>query len=181
MKEINQLTPSYAGITYARLEKEGLQWPCPNTDHPGTKYLHKDRFSRGLGLFHAIDYIPPAEVPDAKYPFVMTTGRVLYQYHTGTMSRLSKGITERCPESLVEINPADAKKLGIEDGQFAKVTSRRGVVQAKSKVTERVPKGTIFMNFHFREVAVNLLTNPALDPICKIPEYKVCAVNVEAA
>jgi formate dehydrogenase major subunit len=181
MKEINQLTPSYAGITYARLEKEGLQWPCPNTDHPGTRYLHKDRFSRGLGLFHAIDYIPPAEVPDAQFPFVMTTGRVLYQYHTGTMSRLSKGITERCPESLVEINPADAKKLKIKDGQMVKVTSRRGSVQAKSKITERSAKGIIFMNFHFREVAVNLLTNPALDPICKIPEYKVCAVKVEAA
>jgi formate dehydrogenase alpha subunit len=181
MKEINGLTPSYAGITYERLEKEGIQWPCPNADHPGTKYLHKDRFTRGLGLFHALDYIPPAEVPDAAYPFVMTTGRVLYQYHTGTMSRLSKGITERCPESLVEIHPNDAKELGIQEGQFAKVTSRRGVVQAKAKVTERVPKGTIFMNFHFKEAAVNLLTNPALDPICKIPEYKVCAVNVEAA
>jgi formate dehydrogenase major subunit len=181
MKEINRLTPSYAGITYERLEKEGIQWPCPNADHPGTKYLHKDRFTRGLGLFHALDYIPPAEVPDAAYPFVMTTGRVLYQYHTGTMSRLSKGITERCPESLVEIHPNDAKKLGIQEGQFAKVTSRRGVVQAKAKVTERVPKGTIFMNFHFKEASVNLLTNPALDPICKIPEYKVCAVKVEAA
>ncbi len=181
MKEINQLTPSYAGITYDRLENEGIQWPCPNADHPGTKYLHKDRFSRGLGLFSAIEYIPPAEVPDKDYPFVMTTGRVLYQYHTGTMSRLSKGITERCPESLVEINPNDAEKLGIKEGQFAKVSSRRGVVRAKSKVTERVPKGTIFMNFHFKEAAVNLLTNPALDPVCKIPEYKVCAVNVEAA
>jgi predicted molibdopterin-dependent oxidoreductase YjgC len=181
MKEINQLTPSYAGITYDRLEKQGIQWPCPNATHPGTKILHIDRFSKGLGLFHAIDYIPPAEVPDKDYPFVMTTGRVLYQYHTGTMSRLSKGITERCPESLVEINPKDAEKLGIKDGQFAKVSSRRGVVQAKSKVTTRVPKGTIFMNFHFRETAVNLLTNPALDPICKIPEYKVCAVKVEAA
>ena len=180
MKEINQLTPSYAGITYERLENEGIQWPCPNTDHPGTKYLHKDRFSRGLGLFHAIDYIPPAEVPDAQFPFVMTTGRVLYQYHTGTMSRLSKGITERCPESLVEINPADAEKLKIKDGQMVKVTSRRGSVQAKSKITERSAKGIIFMNFHFREAAVNLLTNPALDPICKIPEYKVCAVKVEA-
>lgn len=181
MKEINLLTPSYAGITYGRLEKEGIQWPCPNTDHLGTKFLHKDRFSRGLGLFHAIDYIPPAEVPDAQYPFVMTTGRVLYQYHTGTMSRLSKGITQRCPESLVEINPGDAKKLGIKEGQLTKVSSRRGIVQAKAQVTERVPKGTVFMNFHFKEAAVNLLTNPALDPICKIPEYKACAVKVEAA
>lgn len=179
MKEINALTPSYAGITYDRLEKEGLHWPCPNASHPGTKFLHVDRFSRGLGLLSAIEFKPPAEVPDAEYPFVMTTGRVLYQYHTATMTRLSKGIMERCPESLVEIHPTDAKKLGIEDGQFAKVTSRRGAVQAKSTVTERVPAGTIFMNFHFKEAAVNLLTNPALDPIAKIPEYKVCAVKVE--
>jgi formate dehydrogenase alpha subunit len=180
MKEIIQLTPSYAGITYGRLEKEGLQWPCPNTDHPGTKYLHKDRFSRGLGLFTAIEYIPPAELPDKEYPLVMTTGRILYQYHTGTMSRLSKGITQRAPESLVEINPKDAKKLKVKDGQLVKVSSRRGSLQAKSTVTERVPPGVIFMNFHFREAAVNLLTNPALDPIAKIPEYKVCAVKVEA-
>jgi formate dehydrogenase major subunit len=181
MKEIREVTPSYAGITYERLEKVGLQWPCPNENHPGTKFLHVDRFSRGLGLMSAIEFKPPAEVPDKDYPFVMTTGRVLYHYHTATMSRLSKGIMERCPESLVEINPNDAKKLGIKEGQFAKVSSRRGVVQAKSTVTDRVPEGTIFMNFHFREAAVNLLTNPALDPICKIPEYKVCAVNVVAA
>jgi formate dehydrogenase major subunit len=181
MKEINALTPSYAGITYNRIEKVGIQWPCPNTTHPGTKFLHQDRFSRGLGLLSAIEYIPPAEVPDAEYPFVMTTGRVLYHYHTATMSRLSKGIMERCPESLVEINPKDAEKLGVSAGQFVKVSSRRGVVQAKSEVTTRVSEGTIFMNFHFKEAAVNLLTNPALDPIAKIPEYKVCAVKVEAA
>ena len=181
MKEINALTPSYAGITYDRLEKGGIQWPCPNATHPGTKFLHMDRFSRGLGLLSAIEYKPPAEVPDAEYPFVMTTGRVLYQYHTGTMSRLSQGIMERCPESLVEINPKDADKLGLTEGQFVKVSSRRGAVQAKSEVTTRVPEGTIFMNFHFREAAVNLLTNPALDPIAKIPEYKVCAVKVAAA
>jgi formate dehydrogenase major subunit len=181
MKEINALTPSYAGITYDRIEKIGIQWPCPNSTHPGTKFLHKDRFSRGLGLLSAIEYIPPAEVPDAEYPFVMTTGRVLYHYHTATMTRLSKGIMERCPESLVEINPKDAEKLGVSAGQFVNVSSRRGAVQAKSEVTTRVSEGTIFMNFHFKEAAVNLLTNPALDPIAKIPEYKVCAVKVEAA
>jgi formate dehydrogenase alpha subunit len=181
MKEINVLTPSYAGITYDRLEKAGIQWPCPNATHPGTKFLHVDRFSRGLGLLSAIEYKAPAEVPDKDYPFVMTTGRVLYQYHTGTMSRLSKGIMERCPESLVEINPKDADNLGLTEGQFVKVSSRRGTVQAKSEITTRVSEGTIFMNFHFRETPVNLLTNAALDPIAKIPEYKVCAVKVEAA
>ena len=181
MLEIHALTPSYAGITYDRIEKSGIQWPCPNTTHPGTKFLHKDRFSRGLGLLSAIEYKPPAEIPDAEYPFVMTTGRVLYQYHTANMTRLSEGIMQRCPESLVEIHPNDADRLGVSAGQAVKVSSRRGVVEAKTQVTTRVAEGTIFMNFHFREAPVNELTNPALDPIAKIPEYKVCAVNVEAA
>ena len=181
MKEINGLTPSYAGITYERIQAEGISWPCPNTDHPGTRYLHKDQFTRGRGLFHAIEYIPPAELPDEEYPFILSTGRVLYHYHTGTMSRRTKGLVERFPESPIEINPEDAQKLGIEEGVSVKVTSRRGTVTAKAEVTDRPPQGTIFMNFHFNEVAVNTLTNPALDPIGKIPEYKVCAVKVEAA
>jgi formate dehydrogenase major subunit len=181
MKEINSITPSYAGITYDRIEQEGIQWPCPNTNHPGTRYLHKDRFSRGRGLFHAIEYIPAAEQTDAEYPIILSTGRVLYHYHTGTMTRRSKGSMERCPESLVEINPLDAQKLGIGDGQKVKVSSRRGTLQANAKITTRSAAGTIFINFHFPEAAANLLTNPALDPIGKIPEYKVCAVRVEAA
>jgi formate dehydrogenase major subunit len=181
MAEINTVTPSYAGITYERIEKEGIQWPCPNTGHPGTRFLHKDRFSRGRGLFHAIEYIPPAELPDSNYPFLLSTGRVLYHYHTGSMTRLAKGNTERCPESLVEIHPLDADHLGVSDGQMVRVTSRRGTLQVKAKITARSDRGMIFMNFHFHEAAVNLLTNPALDPIGKIPEYKVCAVRVEAA
>ena len=181
MGEICKVTPSYGGISYERIDKEGLQWPCPNPTHPGTKFLHKDRFSRGLGLFHAIEFIPPAELPDDKYPLILSTGRVLYHYHTGTMTRKSQGPSERCPESLVEINPVDARRLGIEEGQFIKVTSRRGTLSAKARLTDRSAQGTIFMNFHFHEAAVNLLTNPALDPIGKIPEYKVCAVKVEAA
>ena len=181
MAEINQVAPSYAGITYDRLEKEGIQWPCPDTAHPGTRFLHKDRFSRGLGLFHAIEYLPPAELPDQEYPLLLSTGRVLYHYHTGTMTRLSQGSMERCSESLVEIHPLDAEKLGLRDGQMVRVTSRRGTLKARAKVTTRSDVGMIFMNFHFHEAAVNLLTNPALDPIGKIPEYKVCAVRVEAA
>lgn len=181
MNEITELTPSYAGITYTRINEEGLQWPCINMDHPGTKYLHKDQFTRGRGLFHAVEFIPPAELPDEEYPFILSTGRVLYHYHTGTMSRRTKGLVERFPESLIEIHPEDAKKLGIDEGVTVKVTSRRGTVAAKANVTDRPPQGTIFMNFHFNEVAVNKLTNPALDPIGKIPEYKVCAVKVEAA
>ncbi|HDS05540.1 MAG TPA: formate dehydrogenase subunit alpha, partial [Deltaproteobacteria bacterium] len=179
--EIIKVTPSYAGMTYERLENEGIQWPCPTADHPGTKFLHRDRFSRGLGLFSAIEYIPPAEWPDEKYPLFLSTGRVLYQYHTGTMTRRAVGPSERYPESLVEINPADAEKLGISEGQLVKVTSRRGTIEARAEINQKSTPGTIFMNFHFAEAAVNILTNPALDPIGKIPEYKVCAVKLEAA
>ncbi|OPL15198.1 MAG: formate dehydrogenase [delta proteobacterium MLS_D] len=181
MNEIRALTPSYAGIAYDRIDHTGIQWPCPSEEHPGTKFLHKDRFTRGLGLFSAIEYRPPAEEPDKNYPFVLTTGRVLYHYHTGTMSRLSKGMMERYPESLVEVNPADAEKLGIADGGSVRVSSRRGSVTAKTLITDRVAPGVVFMNFHFREAAVNLVTNPVFDPVAKIPEYKVCAVRLEAA
>lgn len=180
-EEIAKVTPSYAGISYERIENEGIQWPCPTPEHQGTKFLHKDKFSRGLGLFHAIEYIPPAELPDQEYPLILSTGRVLYHYHTGTMTRRALGPSERCSESLIEINPADADKFGVGEGQMVKVTSRRGTVVAKAQLTEKSPQGTIFMNFHFAEAAVNLLTNPALDPIGKIPEYKVCAVKLEAA
>ncbi len=180
-EEIATVTPSYAGISYKRIEKEGIQWPCPTPDHKGTKFLHKDRFSRGLGLFSAIEYIAPDELPDKEYPLLLTTGRVLYHYHTGTMTTRAVGPSERCPESLVEINPADARKLGIDDGQMVKVSSRRGEVEAKAQVTDKSAPGTIFMNFHFTDTPINQLTNPALDPTGKIPEYKVCAVKLKAA
>jgi formate dehydrogenase alpha subunit len=180
-EEVATVTPSYAGITYKRIEKEGIQWPCPTHDHKGTKFLHKDRFSRGLGLFSAIEYIAPNELPDKEYPLILSTGRVLYHYHTGTMTTRAVGPSERCPESLVEINPIDAGKLNIADGQMVKVTSRRGSVEAKAQLTEKSTVGTIFMNFHFADAPVNLLTNPALDPTGKIPELKVCAVKLEAA
>jgi len=179
--EVTTVTPSYAGITYQRLDKEGLQWPCPTPEHKGTKFLHKDKFSRGLGLFTAIEFIPPDELPDKEYPFLLSTGRVLYHYHTGTMTTRAQGPSERCPESLVEINPADAEKLGISGGQLVKVTSRRGNVEAKARITTKSAPGSIFMNFHFTDAPVNLLTNPALDPTGKIPEYKVCAVKLAAA
>lgn len=180
-EEVATVTPSYAGITYKRIEKEGIQWPCPTSEHKGTRFLHKDKFSRGLGLFSAVEYIAPNELPDKDYPFMMTTGRVIYHYHTGTMTRRAKGPSERCPESLVEINPADAEKLGISDGQDVTVASRRGEVTARAQLTEKSAPGTIFMNFHFADAPVNLLTNPVLDPTGKIPEYKVCAVKLKAA
>ena len=181
MEEIAELTPSYGGMYYDRLDNGGLQWPCPDREHPGTRYLHKDRFTRGLGLFQAVEYIPPAETPDEDYPYVLSTGRVYYHFHTGSMTRRCQGLDEIYPDALAEINPSDAKELGVEDGAKVKVTSRRGEVEVEAQVTERVPKGTIFMSFHFGEAAANVLTNPALDPVSKIPEYKVCAVRVEKA
>ena len=181
MEEIAELTPSYGGMDYDRLDNGGLQWPCPDREHPGTRYLHKDRFTRGLGLFQAVEYIPPAETPDEDYPYVLSTRRVYYHFHTGSMTRRCQGLDEIYPDALAEINPSDAKELGVEDGAKVKVTSRRGEVEVEAQVTERVPRGTIFMSFHFGEAAANVLTNPALDPVSKIPEYKVCAVRVEKA
>ena len=179
MDEIASLTPIYGGISYDRLENGGLQWPCPDRSHPGTKFLHKDRFARGLGLFHITPYKPPAEEPDEEYPLILTTGRVLYHWHTRSMTSRVEGLNEIYPEGLIEISPEDAEELGIRDGEMVRVRSRRGETTAKAQVTERVPKGTVFMTFHFREAAANLLTNDALDPVAKIPELKVCAVRVE--
>jgi formate dehydrogenase alpha subunit len=178
-EEIAALTPSYAGIDYQRLDKGGIQWPCPTKDHPGTKYLHKDKFSRGKGLFHAIRWIPPAELPDNEYPFLLSTGRVLYQYHTGTMSRRSVGLNERYPQCLVEINGEDATRMGIKDGDHVRVASRRGAIEAKVVVGDVTQPGMVFIPFHFNEAAANRLTIAALDPVAKIPEYKVCAVKLE--
>lgn len=179
MEEIASLTPIYGGMYYNRLEKAGLQWPCLNASHPGTKYLHKDKFSRGKGKFSAVEFKEAAELPDEEYPFLFTTGRVLYHFHTGTVTRRSKGLNEIYPEALVEINPRDAQELKVEEGEFIEVTSRRGKIKAKAKVTEKSGKGVVFMSFHFHEAAANLLTNAALDPVAKIPEYKVCAVKVK--
>jgi formate dehydrogenase major subunit len=180
-EEIRSVTPSYSGISYKRLDKEGgLQWPCPTPRHPGTPYLHKDKFVRGKGLFHSIEFIPPAELPDKEYPLLLSTGRVLYHFHTGTMTRRDEGMNFRYPNGHIEVHPVDAYEMGIEDGAMVRVTSRRGEIEIPVMVTPRSPQGTVFIPFHFFEAAANRLTNPALDPIGKIPEYKVCAVRVEA-
>ena len=179
MEEIRTVTPSYAGITYERIEKEGIPWPCPSEDHPGTPILHLERFARGKGLFSAIDYKKPAELPDKEYPFLLTTGRVLEHYHTGTMTRKGKGLNMLYPELLAEINPEDAANLGIESGDFVTVTSRRGDIKVKTIISERPDRGVVFVPFHFKESPANMLTINAIDPIAKIPEYKVCAVRVE--
>lgn len=179
MEEIASLTPSYGGISYGRLDKESLQWPCPTTEHPGTCILHTTMFARGRGKFMPLDYKPSAELPDAQYPLILTTERSLYHYHTGTMTRKVAGLNTLRKEELVEMNPRDATAYGISDGDMVRVTSRRGVVEAKTKVTEASPPGVITMTFHFSESPTNAVTSRALDPVAKIPELKVCAVKVE--
>ncbi len=181
MDEIASVMPIYGGISHNRIEKTGLQWPCPDKNHPGTPFLHKDNFTRGKGLFSAVDFIDPAELPDQTYPYVLTTGRILYHFHTGTMSRRAEGLDEVRPEGFVEIHPDDAENLGIKNSEMVTVASRRGTVTARSVVTYRSRPGSVFMAFHFREAAANALTNDALDPVAKIPEFKVCAVSVTKA
>ncbi len=177
-EEIRKVTPSYAGITYERIDKVGLHWPCPNTEHPGTPVLHIGQFTRGKGMLHAIEYIPPAEQIDDEYPMYLTTGRLIYQYHTGTMTMKSEGLNERAPGTYVEISPQDAAKLELLDGQKVKVASRRGEIEVDVKVSDKAVSGTVFLPFHFAAAAANRLTNAALDPVSKIPEYKVCAVKL---
>lgn len=177
--EITALTPSYAGITYERIEEKGLQWPCPSIDHPGTPYLHKDKFVRGLGKFHPVSYLGPAEKACEDYPFLLNTGRRLTHYHTGSMTRRSGGLEEMFPEDYLEINPIDAEKLGICQGEKVKVASRRGHIEIRAHITDRVLPGSVFSTFHFGETCVNFLTNTKRDPVSKTPELKVCAVKVE--
>jgi len=180
MAEINALAPSYGGITHARLKAgERLQWPCANEEHKGTPVLHVGKFARGVGKFNPIDHIPPAEEPSDEYPMVMSTGRVLYHWHGGQMTRRSKGLMEVYSEALIEVNPDDAAKLGLNGKKNVRVSSRRGAIEAQAWVTDRVPPGMVYANFHFPEASANELTQAVLDPVAKIPEYKVTAVKVE--
>ncbi len=180
MEEIARLTPSYGGVSYERLEGLGfLQWPCPTVDHPGTPYLHKGKFSRGLGHFHAIEFKEPAELPDEEYPFTLTTGRLMFHFHTGTMTRRTGKLHQEVPEAYVEIHPDDAARIGLDGEGRVRVSSRRGQIEVAVRVTPRIKSGIVFIPFHFAEAAANALTNAAIDPIAKIPEYKVCAVKLE--
>jgi formate dehydrogenase alpha subunit len=179
MEEIARLTPIYGGIHYDRLGEGGLQWPCPDRDHPGTPYLHKDGFARGKGLFHSVEFVSPRELPDDTYPFLLSTGRVLHHYNSGTMTRKVPGLQQLYPEPLVDINPTDARELGVEEGSMVKVSSRRGELVAKVHLTKKSPQRVIFIPFHFRRAAANLVTTDALDTVSKIPEYKVCAAKIE--
>jgi len=177
--EVAELTPNYGGISYARLDGSGLQWPCPNPDHPGTKYLYKDSFPRGRAKFNAIEFIPPDEPVDETYPLLLITGRNRYHSNTGTMTRRSKTLYNQSPESYIEVNPVDAAKLTLSEGEMVKVYSRRGDLITRVLVTDTIQEGTCFMPFHFPEAAVNLITNPALDPIANIPAFKGSAVMIE--
>jgi len=181
MDEIASVTPVYGGINFHRLETEDLQWPCPHSDHPGTPYLHKDRFSRGKGLFHPVDFIPPAEQPSREYPFILSTGRMLYHYHTGTMTRRSEALNTFAPDAYAEVSPEDMTALGALEGTVLTVTTRRGEITVPAKVSSRVPAGVIFIPFHFHESPANRLTNDALDPVSKIPEFKVSACRIALA
>ena len=177
--EMAQLTPPFQGINYQRLEAEsGVHWPCSSASDPGTPFLFADSFPRGLGKFSPLEYSPSAELPDADFPFILSTGRVLYHWHGGTMTRRSR-LDKIYPEATVEINPADAQSLGIQDQGWVNVRSRRGQIQVKAVFTSRSPQGTVFIPFHFAEAAANELTIDARDPLAKIPDYKVCAVALK--
>jgi len=178
-EEIRRVTPSYAGMTYPRLGTRGLQWPCPTEEHPGTPILHVEGFPIGKGRFTPLAYRPPAEEPDEEYPLILTTGRILFQYHTGTMTRRSPSLVREADRPFVEVNPEDATELGLVDGERVVVSSRRGSVEVEARVTDRVGKGVVFMPFHFAEAAANVLTIAALDPVAKIPELKACAVKIQ--
>jgi formate dehydrogenase alpha subunit len=177
--ESGNLWPALAGITYKRIAKKGIQWPCPTLNHPGTPYLFKGGFPRGKAAFTVVRYRPSQELPDDEYPFLLSTGRQLFQYHTGSMTRRIDAINKISPSAYIEIHPDDANTLGIHDGDKVKVSSRRGSTDIRVLISRRPTKGVVFIPFHFREAAANLLTNTALDPISKIPELKVCAVKIE--
>ncbi|OPY58548.1 MAG: Formate dehydrogenase H [Pelotomaculum sp. PtaU1.Bin035] len=175
--EMASLTPSLAGVSYHRLEAKGVQWPCPNSEHPGTPVLHTGSFTRGKGYFQGIDHIPPGELPDQEYPLLLSTGRILYHYNVTTP--YSAGIQSMWPEEASELNPDDAARLGVETGDKVKVASRRGECVTNILVTDRVPPGMLWMSFHYKNSPANALTSAALDPVTKTGEYKVCAVKVE--
>lgn len=177
--EIAELNAHYRGISYERIEKEGLQWPVPAGDHAGTPVLHVGKFTRGLGLFIPEQYTPPKELPDKEYPMILTTGRELAQYNFGSMTRKTPGLEKICPEALAEVNPDDAERLGIAEKSWLKITSPRGSIKVRATVTDRSQAGTIFIPYHFAEVPVNMLTLNSLDRLSRSPQYKLCAIKVE--
>ena len=179
-EEIREAVPAYAGISYGRLEEEGgLQWPCPDLDHPGTPFLYAKGFPRGKARCFPVEFASATEVPDHEYPLYLTTGRGRFHYHTGSMTRRSVGLDQMAPEEFIEIHPLDAEKLGVQEGDWVRITSRRGAVQARCTLTDRCVQGQVFATFHFSEVPINRLTSGIVDKDAKIPAYKECAVRVE--
>ncbi|MEW6547005.1 MAG: formate dehydrogenase subunit alpha [Bacillota bacterium] len=181
MDEIARLVPSYGGMGYPYLGEDGKQWPCPHPGHPGTPILHREKFARGRARLFPLEFRPPAEVPDSEYPLYLTTGRILFHYHTGSMTRRSRGLQAIRPHPYVEVHPETAARLGVRDGDMVEVTSRRGSICLRALVTDRTAPGVVFIPFHYAEAAANVLTNPALDPRARIPELKVCAVRIRPA
>jgi len=178
-REAGKVWPALAGITYARIQGRGLQWPCPTRDHPGTPYLFKGGFPKKRAVFTRVEYRPSEELPDLEYPLVLNTGREQFQYHTGTMTRRVKAVNKVSPEAYVEVHPEDARKTGVDHGQMVEVSSRRGSIRIRCHISPRPLKGTVFIPFHFKEAAANMLTNTRRDPVAGIPELKVCAVRLE--
>ncbi len=179
-EEMRSLATGYAGISWERIEDNGIQWPAPTLEHPGTPFLHREgRFTRGKSLFAPAEWRPPAEIPDLEYPLTLTTGRRLWHYHTGTQTRNSAGFDALFGEELVEISPCDASELGVRDGEYVWVVSRRGRVKMRAWVTERSPRGVVWSCFHFREANINAVTNDVFDPVTETAEYKACAVRIE--
>lgn len=178
--ELAALSPIYAGLTYDRIEKGDLSWPVPDKDHPGTPILHEGEFLNGKGKLQLLDYVPPSENPDEEYPFYLTTGRRLPTYHSNTMTGRSGGFRILVPNEWLEIHPADSDRLGLADGDWARIKSRRGEVITRVAVTRTSPRGTVFMSFAFpEEVMTNFVTNPEVDPRTETPEFKVAAVSIE--
>jgi formate dehydrogenase (NADP+) alpha subunit len=179
MTEISQIAPIYAGISHTCLENGSRQWPCPAPGHPGTPRLHIEKFSRGRGRFIPLEFRPPQERPDAEYPLILTTGRSLYQYNSGTMTRKAGGLNACLNQEVVEVNPDDARQLNLGEGDMIKVTSHHGQVEVQAHLTDNIPPGLVYMNFHFAKVRTNSLFGQAADPQTKTPDYKVCAVRLE--
>jgi len=178
-REAGKLWLALAGITYRRLSKTGLQWPCPTHDHPGTQYLFKGSFPRGKATFRPVEFRLSDELPDHEYPFLLSTGRHLFHYHTGSMTRRVDPIDRVAPRAYIEMHPHDAHNLGVNEGEPVRVSSRRGAIELIVQISDRPAQGVVFIPFHYREAAANVLTNTALDPISKIPELKACAVKIE--
>lgn len=179
LEEFGRLWPALSGITYDRIKTNGLAWPCTSKDHPGTEFLYKKGFPNGKVPFVTVPFTPPAEVTSDEYPFILTTGRNLYQYHSGSMTRRVNAIEKHAGEAYVELNAADGLRMGIANGDKIRIRSLRGKLEIKARISRRVSEGTVFIPMHYREAAANMITNDALDPTVKIPELKVCSVSIE--